>query len=165
MTTNQKTVLVVVALVTLCVASIFWNVDWDARAIDKQLSELVELVEKSEPESTFEELGCSRRVASLFTDSCEIEYLPQRSSLNGADSISGAFLSVRNAIESASVRLSQHAISVDADAERAESTVQASAKVATRTGDEWSDTLHYRIIWEQVGGEWLIAQIWINGER
>ncbi|MFQ3224450.1 MAG: hypothetical protein ACI8Z5_000699 [Lentimonas sp.] len=164
MTTNQKTVLVLAALVALCVASIFWNVDWDARAIDKRMHELAELVEKSGPESMIESLGRSRRVANLFTDSCEIEYLTQRSSLTGADAISGAFLSVRNAIETASVRLSRHAIVVEADAERAESTVQASAKVATRGGDEWRDTLHYRIFWQQEEGEWLIRQIWIKDD-
>ncbi|CAA6692897.1 Unannotated [Lentimonas sp. CC19] len=165
MTPNQKTVLVVAALVALCIASLFWNVDWDARAIDKQLNELADLVEKSEPESAFEALGRSRRVADLFTDSCEIEYLPQRSSLSGADSISAAFLSVRNAIETASVGLSQHTIAVDAGAARAESSVRASAKVATRGGDEWRDRLNYRIVWEKVEGEWLIRQIWIKDDR
>jgi len=165
MTPNQKTVLFVAALVALCMASILWKIDWDARAIDKQLNELAELVEKSGPESTFEELGRSRRVATFFTDSCEIEYLRQRSSLSGADSISAAFLSVRGAIKTASVRLSQHTIAVDADAARAESTVRASAKITTRGGDEWRDTLNYRIVWDQVEGEWLIRQIWIKDDR
>ena len=165
MTPNQKIVLVLAALVSVFVGSIFWNMDWDARAIDKRMHELAELVEKSGAESTFEGLGRSRRVANLFTDSCEIEYLPQRSSLTGADAISGAFLSVRNAIETASVRLSRHTITVDADAERAESTVQASAKVATSGGDEWRDTLQYRIFWQKQEGEWLIRQIWIKDDR
>ncbi len=165
MTTRLKAVLALTVLVVLCVASILWNVDWDARAIDQQLNELAELVEKSGAESSFEGLGRARRVGSFFTDSCEIEYLPQRSSVTGADSIKGAFLSVRNSIETASVRLSQHAITVDADAGRAESTVRAVAKVATRGGDQWRETVRYRISWEFVEGEWLIRQIWIKEDR
>ena len=165
MTTPLKTVLALIVLVVLCVISILWNVDWDARAIDKQLNELAELVEKSEPESSFEAVGRSRRVGGFFTDDCEIEYLPQRSSVTGADSMRAAFMSVRSSIETASVRLSQHTITVDAEADRAESTVRAVAKVATRGGDAWRDTVRYGISWEKVEGDWLIRQIWIKDDR
>lgn len=165
MTTRLKAVLALTVLVLLCVASIVWNVDWDARAINQQLNKLAELVEKSQTESSFEAMGRARRVGNFFTDACEIEYLPQRSSVAGADSIQAVFLSARNSIQTVSVRLSQHSITVNTDAERAESTVRAVAKVAMRGGDQWGDVLNYRIAWEQIDGEWLIQQIWITGER
>jgi hypothetical protein len=152
-----KIPIIVLAVLALLVGYFYTQVDWDARAIRKQLNNLAELVEKDGPVSTFDSVGRSRKLVTYLADNSSVEFIPGRRLPGDLDSMSGAFLSVWGEIDKASVRISRHEVEIDED--RAESTVTAKCSVVIDGSDRMGDSLDYRIIWVRVEGEWLIKSV------
>lgn len=154
---RYKIPLIVLAVVALIAGYFYTQVDWDARAIRKQLNELADLVEKDGPTSTFDSVGRSRKLVAHFAESPSVEFIPGRRLPKNLDSMSGAFLSVWGEIDKASVRISRHEVEINED--RAESTVTAKCSVIVSGSDRMGDSLDYRISWIRVDGEWLIQSV------
>lgn len=160
---RYKIPLIVLAIVALLAGYFYTQVDWDARAIRKQLNELVELVEKDGPTSTFDSVGRSRKLVGCFANNPSVEYIPGRRLPKDLDSMSGAFLSVWGEIEQASVRISRHEVEIKGD--RAESNITARCSVIMDGSDRMGDSLNYRITWVRIDGEWLIQSVVALGAR
>lgn len=154
---RYKIPLIVLAVVALLVGYFYTQVDWDARAIRKELNELAELVEKDGPTSTFDSVGRSGKFAAHFADSPSVEFISGRRLPKDSDLMGGAFLSVWGEIDKASVRISRHEVEINED--RAESTVTAKCSVVIDSYDRMGDSLNYRISWIRVDGEWLIKSV------
>ncbi len=159
MNTKTKTFLILFSVVALLLGWLVWHTDWDVRAIHKQLNALVELVEKEGRVSTFEALARSRKLPDFFAEDAQVEYLPGRQLPADKDALGPAFLSAWGQIESASIRLSRHEVSVDEEGSTAESTVYVTAKVVVSGEDQVGDTLEYRILWVKEDGIWRIEAV------
>lgn len=158
MVQKYKIPAIVFVVVVFLAAYFYTQVDWEERAIRKRLNELVELVEKDGPVSTFEAAGRSRKVVEFFEKNPSIEYAPGRRLPKDLDSISGAFLSVWGQVETASLRISHH--EVDIQGVRAESNITARCSVVLRGSERMGDALDYKITWiRQEGGEWVIQGV------
>lgn len=133
--------------------------DADERAIRRQLDQLVEIVEKDGTVSKLETLSRSRKFKELFVDDALIEYLPGESLPRGADVMQSGFLQVWSRIESASIRITQHEVEMDASKVEATSTFYAVCKIMLNGTNQMGDTVQYRSYWFKQDGEWLIERI------
>jgi len=133
--------------------------------IRRRLKDLVELVEKTGGESTFEAAGRARKLKDFFVDGTEVEYLPRRSFRAEAERVSGAFLQARSAAQSISIWVISHKVSVGAGGASAESTVKANAGVALQGGKTESRTLTHALTWGKSDGEWRIAGVEVAGDE
>lgn len=140
-------------------AYFFLNIDWDKRAIRSQFSELVEVVEKDGPVSTFEALSRSRRLTGFFTASPSIEYVPGRSLPKDLEGISAGFLSAWGQIESASIRVLRHEIELRGGDSEARSLATIRGRVVEGGQDRMRDTLDYQIFWKKGDGDWRLDRI------
>lgn len=158
--------LTIIFTVLVLIAGYFYTqVDWEARAVRKQLSQLVELVEKDGAVSKFEALGRARKLPDFFTDNPSIEYYPDRRLPKDTDAMSGAFLSVWGQIDTASVRVTRHEVEIDGDEPCAMSNVVARSSVIIDGSEKMGDTLKYRIYWTKVGGDWRIKEVLALGSQ
>lgn len=156
---NRK-ILGILAFSLLLVTGIwFWRIDWDERAIHKQLDQLVALVEKEGPVSTIEALGRGRKLPSFFAPNVYVEYYPGRSLPREMDAMAPAFLGVWNRLDHVSVRISRHDVEVDAERSRATSTLTANCRVVIDGSERMGDTIKYRAYWIQNEGDWLIERL------
>ena len=146
-------------IVSLIIGYFYLQVDWNARAIRKQFSQLIELVEKEGAVSKFESVGRSRKLPGFFTDNASIEYFPNRRLPKDRDAMSGAFLSVWGQIDTASVSVLRHAVDIDEDALRCESNVVVRSSVIMNGSEKMGDTLKYRIYWRKIGNDWRIEEV------
>ncbi len=154
---NSKVPVIAIAAVLLIAGYFYTVVDWNARAVRKQLDALAELVEKDGPVSTFDSVGRSRKLPGFFADNPSVEYFPGRRLPKDLDAMSGAFLSVWGEIDTASVRISRHEVEVND--ERAESMITARCSVVIDGSEKMGDVLDYRINWAKIEGDWLIRSV------
>jgi hypothetical protein len=164
MSAKIKTALSIFILFVLVGGYFYTQVDWEARAIRRQLSRLTDLVEKDGPVSTFEALGRSRKLPGFFTQDALIEYLPRRSLPPGNDAISGAFLSLWNDVETASIAIRRHEVEVFEKHVDAESRATVRASVILNGREQMGDTMKYRISWRYVEGDWRIQSVVALGQ-
>jgi hypothetical protein len=158
--------LTIIFTVLVLIAGYFYTqVDWESRAVRKQLSQLVELVEKDGAVSKFEALGRARKLPDFFTDNPSIEYYPDRRLPKDTDAMSGAFLSVWGQIDTASVRVTRHEVEIDEDEPRAVSNVVARSSVIIDGSEKMGDTLKYRIYWTKVESDWRIKEVLALGSQ
>lgn len=146
-----------VVAVVLIAAYLFFQVDWEARAIRGQFDDLTELVEKDGAVSTLEAAMRSRKLANFFVDEPSLEYYPNRKLPSDIDALSGAFISVWKQVEKVSVRVLRHQVFVDG--RRAESQVMAQCSVRFDGAEQMGDTMKYRIEWVRGEENWLIDMI------
>lgn len=137
----------------------YFQVDWEVRAIRKQIEVLTGLVEKSGPVSTFEGLGRGRRLPGLFTETASIEYFRGRYLPQGADAISSLFLGVWGQINELSIRIVGHEVKIQQDGNAARSRVTTRTRVVMGGRDRVGDTLRYQVDWQKVDGQWRIHRI------
>jgi len=148
---------IILSVLTALVVYFYLQVDWEARAIRKQFDELVELVEKDGPVSTFESAGRGRKIVDFFTENPSVEYVPGRKLPMDLSSMSGAFISVWSRIDKASVRISRHEIEIVGA--RAVSTVTARCSVIIDGTDRMGGSFDYRIRWLRLEGEWRVQSL------
>ncbi len=154
---NCRIPLIAVVVVLVIVGYFYTQVDWEARAVRKQFSELVELVEKDGAVSKFEALGRSRKLTTFFTDDASVVYYRARSLPRDTDAMAGAFLSVWGQLERASVTVLRHEVLIDES--EAESQVTARCSVIMDGSEQVGDTLEYHIDWRKVDGDWRIWNV------
>lgn len=159
MSSTYKTPLIVAAVLLLIAGYFYTTVDWEARAIRKRVSQLVEQVEKDGPVSTFEALGRSRKLVAVFAEGAEVEYVPGRSLPKDLDSMSAAFISAWGQVDKASVRVIRHEVNVDHDRSEAESMLTARCSVVLNGAEQMGDTLEYKIFWRKIYGDWRIRSL------
>lgn len=154
---RHKLPMVLLVVFALLTGYFYTQVDWEERAIRRQLSELTVLVEKDGPTSTFDSVGRSRKLVSYFAENPSIEFIPERRLPKDLNSISGAFLSIWGEIDRASVLIRRHEVEIDED--RAESSVTAKCSVFINGSDRVGELVDYRISWIRFDGEWLIKSV------
>lgn len=159
MSTQQKTLYLLLGVVSLLGAWLFFGLNWDQRAVRNQLDELVELIEKDGPVSQFEALGRSRKFQQLFVEDALIEYMPGEALPRGTDKMQSGFLSVWGQIETASIRVSQHTVEMNTNEIEAMSTFYAKCRVAMNGSEQMGDTVFYRTYWVKRDGDWLVERI------
>lgn len=150
---------ILVAVIAFISGYFYFQVDWEARAIRQQFEALTKVVEKDGPVTTFEALSRSRRLSEFFTDPASVEYFRGRKLPEDLDSISAGFLSTWGKIETASVTVLRHEIEIRGNGTDARSRATLRGRVIADGRDRMSDTLDYRIGWQNVDGEWLIQTI------
>ncbi|MGJ8654521.1 MAG: nuclear transport factor 2 family protein [Opitutaceae bacterium] len=155
----NKTHIIILAIVVIIGGWFLFGGDSDERAIRRQLDQLVEIVEKDGVVSKFETLGRSRKFKEIFVEDALIEYLPGESLPRGADAMGAGFLQVWSQLESASIRISQHEVEVDASKTDASSTFYAACKIMLDGTNKMGDTVQYRSYWVKRDSEWLIERI------
>jgi len=133
--------------------------------IKGRLKKLVELVEKTGNESTFEAAGKARKLEGFFVGGAEVEYLPNRSFRAEEKAMTGAFMQARSAAEAISIWVMSHRVAVGSGGLTAESTVKANAGVTLRGGETESRTLTHVLTWEKTDGEWRIAGVEVAGDE
>ena len=162
---HSKRIAIIFALILFVCGYFYFQVDWEARAVRKQLSQVAELIEKDGAVSTFEALGRSRRLTGYFTTDAAIEYLAGRSLPRGSDAMGSAFLSVWGNVDQASVRLIKHEVAINDRGTEADSRVLASCSVVLAGAEQMGDTVQYRIYWRKIDGDWLIREVVAVGNR
>jgi len=159
MNTKSKTYIILISIAAVLIATLVFQVDWDARAVRKQLSGLVEVIEKEGRVSTFDSLARSRKFSGYFAENAKVEYLPGRRLPADKDALSAGFLSAWGQIETLSIGLSRLEVDVSESRNTADSTVNASVSVQFTAGEPSGDTQSYRIKWVKVDGDWLIEMV------
>lgn len=146
---------------------VWWLVPFggEAARIKDRLGELVELVEKERAETTIEAAGKSRKLADFFVDGAVVEYLPGRSFRAESDAMAGAFLQARGAVESISIWVIRHEVTLGDGEATAESTVKATAGVVERGGETRSETLTHRLDWRRTEEGWRIDGVEVAPEN
>jgi len=155
----NKKIGVVLGLAALLGLYLYFQVDWDARAIRSEFKQLVDVVEKDGPVSSFEALGRSRKLVGHFAPKASVEYFPGRGLPKDLDGMGAAFLSVWTQIETASVSVQRHEVEIDPRGMEAESMVQAKCSVIFEGAERMGDTLKYRIYWVKIDGDWKIRTV------
>jgi hypothetical protein len=163
MSAKLKTISIVSAIIVFVCGYFYTQVDWEARAIRKQFSELVDLVEKEGAVSTFEALARSRQLPNYFTEDAMVEYLAGRSFPKGTDGMGRAFLAAWSQLDSAAVSILRHEVEINENYPEAKSRVSANCRVVFEGRDQMRDTVQYQIYWRKVEGDWLIRQIVATG--
>ncbi|MDQ8195318.1 nuclear transport factor 2 family protein [Coraliomargarita sp. SDUM461004] len=149
-----------VAIAALFIAIYFYTqVDWEVRTIRKNFSELVELVEKDGPVSSFEAIARSRQLTAVFTKDARVEYLAGRSLPRGRDEMGRAFLAVWAKVDTVKISVLRHDVELSDSALEASSRVSVNCTVVIEGNDRMRDAVEYRIYWQKVGGDWLIGEI------
>lgn len=161
---SRKALIAVLLIVVVLGSWWYLQIDRDARAIRKQFDELVELVEKDGPISSFEAIGRSQKIKAKFTERLLVEYLPGRALPRERDALGGAFLSALNQVDSISVRVSRHDVDVDEDGMEAESSLVANCSLVMNGSERMGDTIDYLVFWAKQEGEWLIERLIATGK-
>lgn len=159
MTFNRKSLLAALSLMLLISGYLFFQVDWEARAVRKQLDRLVHLVEKDGPVSTFDALRRSRQFSGLFTEESSVEYYPGRPLPRDPDALGAAFLSAWRSVDQASITVRRHDVQISDPRRTAESMLQAKCNVVLSGREPMKDLIKYRIYWRQVDGDWKIESM------
>jgi hypothetical protein len=154
-----KITLIAGALIAACAAYFYLQIDWEARALRKQLDSLTRLVEKDGPVSTFEALSRSRRLADFFATPASVEYFPGRKLPEDLDAISAGFLSAWGQIQEASITVLRHETDIRQDQGEARSRVTIRGRVIAGGRDQMRDTLDYQIFWQKLDGDWRIRRM------
>lgn len=153
----------VALVVALIGAWLLFGIDWEARAIRKQFTELVELVEKDGPVSSIEALGRGRKLGQLFTDGARVEYYPGRELPRNLNAMGAALASVWSRVDRASVRIGRHAVEVAQSKESATSNLRLTCSVILEGAERMGDTIDYRAYWVRTDGKWLIDRFVTTG--
>jgi hypothetical protein len=165
MSSIYKSLIVALVLIILFAGYFYTQVDWEARAVRKQLDQLVELVEKDGAISKFEAVGRSRQLPDFFVKNPSVEYYPNRRLPRDSDAISGAFLSVWGQLDSASARVIRHEVEIGEDASEAESNAVVRSSVIMGGSEQMGNTLKYRIYWTKIEGDWRIREVLALGSQ
>lgn len=159
MSTRLKTSAIVFGVLLLLCGYFYFQVDWEVRAIRKQLKQVAELVEKEGSVSTFESLARSRQLSNCFTEYAKVEYLAGRAFAGGPDELGRAFLAVWNQVDSASIAILRHEVELSEHHPEAKSRVTVNARVILAGNDAMRDSVQYQIYWRKLDGDWLIHEV------
>lgn len=159
MASNSKVAVGIGFALILAAAYFYTLVDWEARAIRQQLDRLVEVVEKEGSVSTLETLGRSRKLVAFFNEGSAVEYVSGRSLPSDLNAMGGAFVSTWGRLETVSIRVLRHAVTVAENEPTAESLLTVKCRVVSQGAERMRDTLKYRIFWQKEAGDWRIAEL------
>ncbi|MBN1269599.1 MAG: nuclear transport factor 2 family protein [Kiritimatiellae bacterium] len=154
----RKTLVAIICLAAVAAALVFLLVDWDRRAIMKNLRQLESLVSKDTSETTFAALTRAREIASLFTRRPEIRFPPYLPSVSDRQELSGLIYQGRGMADTISVRI--HDTTLEVDSGRREAVLQMTARgTAARGNLEDTDVRELELGWKREDGKWLISRM------
>ncbi len=146
----------VAVLIALGAAWWIWGADRDARQINRQFDQLVELLEKRADIPPLRMMARARRTTEFFTDDAEIRLSPLVERALSVDEIPAAHHLVHSRVAQLTLRISDRHLDIDAERQGAVMRVTVRSGVRTHQGSRENRLDEFRVQWVKEDGTWLI---------
>lgn len=155
---RNKWIAALLLMVSVAGAYLFLNRDSDEELIEKNLAEIVSLVEKNGDESVFVLIGDSRKIMRYVSVEPQIDLGSPLPIINDREELESIIIQVRQTVQALSVRIAKKELTISEDRTSAQMDLEVvgSGSYFDESGRE---RRRFSVEWAKEEGDWLIKRV------
>lgn len=139
-------------------AFLFLTRDSDEELIEKNLAEIVNLVEKTGEESVFVLIGDSRKIMRYISEYPQIDLGSPLPVISDRDELESIIIQVRQTVQALSVRIAKKELTLSEDRTSAQMELEIVGS-GSYFDDSGRERRNFSVEWVKEDGDWLVKSV------